>query len=269
MTHLVSFQTPLLRGTAKAVLPMCGCIVSFNRVPLPVFPPFLLCEGWRWSEPKEHPALCMLQKWEKKKWFAALTENPKRLISYPIISLFSQLALILSFVRVETTWVFYLVPFFFKVVSKKVCSPQVWMSNITWRLSKRPSIFWLLDGWASLNFPSSALGLKSMGCESVQCCWCLRRLVSGSQASQLAVVKNPLANAGDAGDEGLIPGLGRSPGGGNGNPLQYSCLENPMDRGAWQATVHGVAESRTLSDWAHVSGSHSHHIHELKDEGIR
>ena len=52
-----------------------------------------------------------------------------------------------------------------------------------------------------------------------------------------------------AGDPGSIPGLGRSPGEGNGNPLQYSCLENPMDRGAWQATVHGVAMSRTgLSD---------------------
>ena len=45
----------------------------------------------------------------------------------------------------------------------------------------------------------------------------------------------------NAGDPGLISGLGRSPGGGNGNPLQYSCLENPMDRGAWWATVHGVA----------------------------
>ena len=47
-----------------------------------------------------------------------------------------------------------------------------------------------------------------------------------------------------AGDPGSIPGLGRSPGEGNGNPLQYSCLENPMDRGAWQATVHGVARAR-------------------------
>ena len=49
----------------------------------------------------------------------------------------------------------------------------------------------------------------------------------------------------NAGDPGLIPGLGRSPGEGNGNPLQYSCLGNPMDRGAWRATVHGVAKSRT------------------------
>ena len=54
----------------------------------------------------------------------------------------------------------------------------------------------------------------------------------------------------NAGDLGLIPGLGRSAGEGNGNPLQYSCLENPIDRGAWWATVHGVAKSRTqLSDY--------------------
>ena len=49
----------------------------------------------------------------------------------------------------------------------------------------------------------------------------------------------------NAGDSGSTPGCRRSPGGGNGNPLQYSCLENPMDRGAWQATVHGVAKSQT------------------------
>ena len=62
------------------------------------------------------------------------------------------------------------------------------------------------------------------------------------------MVKNLPANAGnsrDVGDVVSIPGLGRSLGGGNGNPLQYSCLENPMDRGAWQATVHGVTESDT------------------------
>ena len=53
------------------------------------------------------------------------------------------------------------------------------------------------------------------------------------------------ASACNAGDLGSIPGLGRPPGEGNGNPLQYSCLENPMDRGAWWAAVHGVAKSRT------------------------
>ena len=59
------------------------------------------------------------------------------------------------------------------------------------------------------------------------------------------MVNNPLANAGDMRDAGLSPGSGRFPGGGHGNPLQYSCLENPIDRGAWQATVHRVAKSQT------------------------
>ena len=58
------------------------------------------------------------------------------------------------------------------------------------------------------------------------------------------VVKNPPATTGDIRDVGLIPGSGRSPGGGRGNPPQYSCLENPMDRGAWRATAHGVAKVR-------------------------
>ena len=59
------------------------------------------------------------------------------------------------------------------------------------------------------------------------------------------MVKNLPAQARDARDSVLIPGLGRSTGVGNGNLLQYSCLENPMDRGAWKATVHGVAKSWT------------------------
>ena len=58
-------------------------------------------------------------------------------------------------------------------------------------------------------------------------------------------VKNAPANGGDIRDTGSIPGLGRSPGGGHGNPVQYSCLENPMDRGSWQATVHRVVKSST------------------------
>ena len=63
------------------------------------------------------------------------------------------------------------------------------------------------------------------------------RAISGS------VVKNPPASARDVRDTGLIPGSGRSPEGGHGNPLQYSCLENSMDREAWWNTAHGVAES--------------------------
>ena len=59
------------------------------------------------------------------------------------------------------------------------------------------------------------------------------------------MVKNLPANAGNRGDVCLIPGSGRSPGGGHGNPLQYSCLENSMDRGGWQVTDGGVAESQT------------------------
>ena len=66
----------------------------------------------------------------------------------------------------------------------------------------------------------------------------------------MLVVKNPPANTGDSGDAGLIPGLGRSPGGGNGSKLQYSCLENSMDG----ATVHGVSESDTTKRL----GTHRH-----------
>ena len=68
--------------------------------------------------------------------------------------------------------------------------------------------------------------------------------------------KESFGNEGDAGDLGLIPGWGRSPGGGNGNPLQYSCLGNPMDRGAWRAAVYRVTQSQTrlkrLSMHAHI-----------------
>ena len=69
-----------------------------------------------------------------------------------------------------------------------------------------------------------------------------RKLVGASQV--VLMVKNPPANTGDARDAGSIPGWGRSPGEGHGNPLQYSYLENPMDRGAWWATVHRVSKSQ-------------------------
>ena len=67
-----------------------------------------------------------------------------------------------------------------------------------------------------------------------------------------SVVKNLPANSGDLGDTGLSPRLGRFPGGGNGNSLKYFCLENPMDRGAWQTVVHGAVKSQTERVWAHT-----------------
>ena len=78
------------------------------------------------------------------------------------------------------------------------------------------------------------------------------RLFGASQA--VLVVKNLLANAGDVRDAGWIPGSGRFPGGRHGNPLWYSCLENPMDRGAWQAAVHkeGHKESDTAKANEHA-----------------
>ena len=80
------------------------------------------------------------------------------------------------------------------------------------------------------------------------------------------MVKNLPANAGDM---GMIPGLGRSTGEENGNPLQYSCLENPMDREAWWATVHGVTESRTqLSNFTYLLMTKLMSVH-LKTEEIQ
>ena len=78
----------------------------------------------------------------------------------------------------------------------------------------------------------------------------------------VTVVRNPLASAGDLGDEGSIPGSGRSPAEGNGNPLQYSCLENPVDRGAWWATVHRVAKN-----WTHLKGLSTHSCPNISPRG--
>ena len=74
-----------------------------------------------------------------------------------------------------------------------------------------------------------------------------------SHCSSGAVVKNLPVNAGKEREEGSIPGLGRSPEAGNGDPLQYSCLRNPVDRGAWRAIVHGAAKG-----WAWLSNWHTH-----------
>ena len=88
------------------------------------------------------------------------------------------------------------------------------------------------------------------------------RVPCRKRASQVAlVVRNSPANAGDIRDEGSTPGLGRSPERGHGNPLQYSCLENPMDRGAWWATVQGVTET---TECVHTHTLHSPRHHSQK-----
>ena len=92
--------------------------------------------------------------------------------------------------------------------------------------------------------------MDGIGIDVESCCldWetdlCKNNLQTGASEMSL-VVKILLANAGDITDVSSIPGWGRSPGGHQGNPLQYSCLENPMDRGAWGSTAHKVAKSWT------------------------
>ena len=91
-----------------------------------------------------------------------------------------------------------------------------------------------------LHWETDSLPLSHQGSPAIYLC------ISKYQASQaVLLVKNPLANEGDLRVMGLIPGLGRSSGGGHGNQLQYFCLNNPMGRGAWWATVHRVTKSRT------------------------
>ena len=82
--------------------------------------------------------------------------------------------------------------------------------------------------------------------------------------SGVSVVKNPPPNAGDM---GLIPGSGKSPGEGNGNPLQYSCPENPMDRGTWQATVHRVTKESDMTVQNTAAGANVQQVTGLREQG--
>ena len=96
---------------------------------------------------------------------------------------------------------------------------------------------------------------QSSMCSTVGPCWLFILNIAVCTCPglpQWLTRKEPTCNAGDAGDMGLIPGLGWSPGGGHGNPLQYPCLENPMDRGPWLTTVHWVAESDLTEATAHT-----------------
>ena len=109
-------------------------------------------------------------------------------------------------------------------------------------------------------------GLLSMGSHRVGHDWSDLAAAAEGEAWGFpggAGVKELVSNAGYVTDGGLIPRLGRSPGGEHGNPLQYSCLENPMDRGAWRATIQGVAQSQTrLKRQSMHTHTHTHtHTH--------
>ena len=121
--------------------------------------------------------------------------------------------------------------------------PKLWELRAQKEMQVRPSPKSLC--WAScMMFPCVSLPLLLLGvepfCFLLHNFWVNTDLLWGFPGGSM--VKNPPVNAGDG---GLIPGSGRSPGGGNDNSLQYTCLENPMDRGAWWATVHGVTKSQT------------------------
>ena len=114
----------------------------------------------------------------------------------------------------------------------------VWVRSGIWRWTGKPGVLQSMGSQKSLTRLNDWTKLKNRH-------GLLRGFPGGPDGK---------VSAWDAGDSSLIPGLGRSPGEGNGNPLQYSCLENSTDGGAWWATVHGVAKSRTgLSDFTLLS----------------
>ena len=105
----------------------------------------------------------------------------------------------------------------------------------------------VLQHWQEISLPTESLG-KPLSWLIIEIYFSFMGFPGG------AVVRNSPASAGDAKDAGSIPGSRRSRGGGNGNPLQFSCLGNPKDRGAWQTTVHGITNSQTpLSTAQHFS----------------
>ena len=164
------------------------------------------------------------------------------------------------------TKIFFLITFFFWLchAARGILVPQPGIKNVSsaveaedhWTFTEVPRIF---------NLPQQRCRIQQMAWEEdCMCVFCVQKEHRKDvwpviwRASLVAlVVKNLSANAGDTRDSHSIPGLGRYPGGGHGNPLQYSCLDNPMDRRAWGPTVHGVAKSQTwLSDWTWMSTGH-------------
>ena len=137
---------------------------------------------------------------------------------------------------------------------------KTWVQSLSWEdpLEKEMAIHSSTLAW-KIPWTEKPGRLQSMGSQRVGHDWVTLTFIGGSVVKK----KNSPANAGTLGHTGLIPESGRSPGEGNGNPLQCSCLENPMDREAWQATTHGVKKSRTrLSNWIHThtlqNTSHTH-----------
>ena len=127
----------------------------------------------------------------------------------------------------------------FFLLSSTLCIECYFLSHVQWELSMFPLFLPILSfSWYNLRFYIQFIQVSHM----------------------VLVVKNLPANAGDIRDMDLIPGLGRFPGGGHGNPLQYSCLENPMDREAWQATVHWVSKSQTWLKWLSKYSTHTIYI---------
>ena len=119
-------------------------------------------------------------------------------------------------------------------------------SSLGGQIAKRP-LFWAVHSQAGPGFDGYTLVVSRLILQGGR--WFYRPFPAGS------VVKILLANAGNVRDAGSITGSGRSPGGGHSNPLQYSCLENHMDRGAWWATVHGVIKSQKWPKHPHMQGA--------------
>ena len=138
---------------------------------------------------------------------------------------------------------------------KNLANREYWMRDKTGKKNKK-----LIGDW---KFHGVIEGLKWDLEQSCLCVWGVGGVCGGGGFLGGSVIKSPLANTGATGDRGSIFGLGRSSGGGNGNPLQDPCLDNPMDRGALWVTVCGIMKNRTqLSSTQHSKMKHNEIINE-------
>ena len=114
---------------------------------------------------------------------------------------------------------------------------RVWVDSGNWWWTGRPGMLWFMGSQRVRHHWAIELNWTELNRTEHRLCFWLPVQILGDFPGG--------TSGGDSRDAGLIPGSGRSPGGGNGNPLQHSCLENSMDRGTWWTTVHGVAKSQT------------------------